>query len=316
MQLIRYLDKPLKSPSAVAIGNFDGLHLGHQAVIAQMQALAARHGLVPTVLTFEPHPRAFFTPHTQPFKLESLPMKLRHLREAGVECLAMPRFDAAFAALTPEQFLHEVLGTQLKAKAVITGDNFAFGAKRAGTSDGLRAWGKANGIIIETVEPVVMADGTVCSSTAVRASVSEGNMVRAAQLLGRPYAIAGRVMHGDKRGHGLGFPTANVAVPLHLKLPATGVYAVRARVIHSPVYAGKTYDAVANFGLRPTVANTTAPRLEAHLFDFAGDLYGARLEIDFIARLREEKRFDTLAALTAQIAADCVDAKTALRQRS
>ncbi len=313
MQLIRRPERHLSpSPLAVAIGNFDGLHMGHRAVITEMKSLAARAGLTPTVLTFEPHPRSFFAPHTPPFKLEPLHMKLRRLRAAGVERVVIPRFNADFAALSPEQFLNDVLASQLKAKIVVTGENFAFGAKRAGTSDMLRTWGIAQGVTVETVKPVVMTDGTICSSTAVRQALMAGDMARAQQLLGRPYAIIGPVVHGDKRGAGLGFPTANMNLPPQVKLPAYGVYAVKVQVRHSAAYSNKTFDAVANFGLRPTVGHASAPRLEVHLFDFTGNLYGLRLDLCFIARLREEKRFDSLSQLTAQIAIDCIEAKKVL----
>lgn len=312
MHLNRYPERqPVPSPTAVAIGNFDGLHLGHRAVIAAMRDLASQNGLAATVLTFEPHPRFFFAPHTPPFRLEPLHRKLRRLKEAGIAQVVIPRFNAAFAALTPQQFLDEVLGRQLKAKAVVTGDNFVFGARRAGSVADLNAWGRAHGVAVTTVNPVVMEDGAVCSSSAVRRLVGEGQMPRAQALLGRLYSITGRVVHGDQRGHDLGFPTANIALPPAVKLPATGVYAVRATV-HA-AYGSKTHDAVANFGFRPTVSHVTVPRLEVHLFDSHGDLYGARLEVHFYAHLREEKRFETLAALTAQIAADCVDAKSVLK---
>jgi riboflavin kinase/FMN adenylyltransferase len=313
MLLIRHpARRPLDRPTAVAIGNFDGLHRGHMAVIARMKALAAAQGLVPTVLTFEPHPRAFFAPHMPFFRLEPLQVKLRRLRAADIACVVVPRFDETFAALGPAQFLDEVLGRQLQAKAVITGENFAFGRQRAGNSGVLRSWGEECAIAVALEPPVVMADGTVCSSTAVRMAVGEGNMARAAQLLGRPYHVSGRVVHGDGRGAGLGFATANLALPPRLKLPAHGVYAVRVRCPQSTAYGSRIFDGVANFGTRPTVAQGALPRLEVHLFDFSGELYGARLEVDVIARLREEKRFDSLAALTHQIAEDCLAAKTAL----
>lgn len=314
MQLLRYpARQPAPTPSAVAIGNFDGLHLGHQAVIAQMKTLAAEQGLVPTVLTFEPHPRAFFAPHSAAFRLEPVHMKLRHLRAEGVARVAAPRFNAAFATLTPDQFLDGILGRALQAKVIVTGENFAFGNKRAGSSATLRAWGEANNVVITTVRPVILADGTICSSTAVRQALSESDMERARILLGRPYQISGRVVHGDHRGREIGFPTANVSLPVGVKLPGYGVYAVRVTRGNRDGSKGKTYNGVANFGLRPTIGDATAPRLEVHLFDFTGELYGARLTVDFFVRIREEKRFASLGALTSQIAEDCLVAKTALQ---
>ncbi len=295
-----------RAPASVAIGNFDGLHRGHRAVIEAMQSIARAEGLLPTVLTFEPHPRLFFAPHTPAFRLEPVAMKLRHLKEAGVAAVALPRFDACFAALTAQQFLDEVLKTTLNAKAVITGENFAFGAKRSGTSALLREWGVREGIAVETLAPVALADGTVVSSTAIRDALTRGDMPRAALLLGRPYTLRGMVVHGDKRGASLGFPTANIAMPSRIKLPAYGVYAVYA-TLH-----GKRYDAVANLGVKPTINASHAPMLEVHILETVGSFYGQKLQVEFVAQLRPEKRFDSLAALTAQIARDCIAAKAAL----
>jgi riboflavin kinase/FMN adenylyltransferase len=305
MQLIRHLPEKSDRASAVAIGNFDGLHRGHQAVIAAMTLAATAEKLVPSVLTFEPHPRRFFAAHMPAFRLEKLAVKLRRLRAAGVERLAMPHFNAAFAGMEAQVFLDEVLGRQLGARVVVTGENFAFGKNRGGDSSLLRAWGATHGVNIITV-PSLLADGVACSSSGVRQAIGAGDMALAKLLLGRFYALEGRVQHGDGRGAQLGFATANIALPAFLKLPAHGVYAVRATI------RGVAYDAVANLGVRPTVGGQTHPSLEVHLFDYAGVLYGERMEVAFVQKLRDEKRFDSLGALTAQIAGDCAAAKIAL----
>lgn len=307
MQLIRQLPAQFDRPTAVAIGNFDGLHLGHQAVLAQMVMAASAGHLVPSVLTFEPHPRRFFAPHAPHFRLKRLADKLRRLRGAGVERVYMPHFNKAFAALSATQFLDQVLARQLGARVVVTGEDFAFGKDRGGDAAMLRAWGAAQGVTIINV-PAVMVDGVACSSSAVRRAIGNGDMALAATLLGRPYGLSGRVIHGDGRGAQLGFATANIALGRELKLPAHGVYAVRA-VLH-----GKAHDAVANFGVRPTVSQGARPSLEVHLFDMSGMIYGERMEVQFVQKIRDERKFETLAALTHQIADDCAAAKIALGQ--
>lgn len=306
MQLIRNLVHSTSKSSAVAIGNFDGLHLGHQAVIGAMMGAAQARALVPSVLTFEPHPRRFFAPQTPPFRIAPLHDKLVRLREAGVVQLLMPRFNQAFASMPAEKFLEDVLGRILAAKAVVTGENFAFGHKRGGNSAMLQAWGDANDVQIITVPPVLIA-GQVCSSSAVRAAICVGDMRRAHDLLGRHYCLAGRVVHGEGRGRGIGFPTANVALLPGLILPALGVYAVRATIDNA------TYAGVANLGLRPTIGDGTQPRLEVHLFDFEHDIYGKRMMVSLVEHVRPEKKFDSVAALAHQIRVDSDRANMLLR---
>ena len=302
MQLIRHLSSATPVSRAVAIGNFDGLHVGHQSVIAAMRRAAEANDLVPSVLTFEPHPRLFFAPTAPVFRLETLPTKLRRLSTSGVEHVVMPRFNAGFANLTADAFLEDVLQKTLNVRAVVVGDNFAFGKNRGGDVAMLRAWGAANSIEVVVVPPV-MVDGAPCSSSAVRAAIGAGDMKMAASLLGRPYQFTGRVMHGDGRGRTIGFATANLALPQRLKLPAYGVYAVRATV------HGTTHDAVANVGVRPTVANVARPSLEVHMFDFNQTIYGASMQVQFIEKIRDEKKFHSLDALTSQIADDCAAAR-------
>lgn len=298
MQLIRYPDRSEVRPSAVAIGNFDGLHRGHQAVIATMQDAARAGGLAPSVLTFEPHPRRLFVPEAPSFRIEPLAVKLRRLREAGVTQLFMPRFDRRFASLSAPQFLDEVLARQLQARAVITGDDFAFGQGRAGTVALLRDWGRRHGIAIHTVPPV-LAEGEVCSSSAVRHALDHGRVAQAATLLGHPYRIEGRVMHGDKRGRTLGVPTANVSLKPELKLPSHGIYAAWATV------RGERIMGAASLGVRPTIGGQRLPSLEVHLLDFAGDIYGERIAVEFVAWIRAEEQFGSLSDLTHAMLRDC-----------
>lgn len=305
MRLIRYPERtPATRPTAVAIGNFDGLHQGHQAVLAAMHAAAKAQGLVRAVLTFEPHPRRHFAPHAAAFRLEPLAAKLRRLRDAGVEEVYAPRFDAGFAALSAVQFLDAVLRHQLKAKVVVTGENFGFGKGREGNVEKLRSWGAQHNIDIITVG-AVLAEGEVCSSSAVRHALDTGNMAHALALLGRDYTISGQVVRGQAKGRTLGFATANVHLPPQIKLPHYGVYAVRV------AYKERTLDGVANLGIKPTLGSKH-PTLEVHLFDFSGELYGSKLEVRFVEKLRDEKKFESLAALTHQIADDCLAAKKIL----
>jgi riboflavin kinase/FMN adenylyltransferase len=308
MELIRRLaDYAPDAPLAVAIGNFDGLHRGHRAVLARMQDHAAKAGLVPAVLTFEPHPRQFFKPGAPAFRLERLADKLQHLQATGVQRVFALRFNAVFAALSAEQFLEQVLRYGMQARAVVTGENFAFGAKRGGDTALLNAWGAAHGIATDAVPPVTVG-GQVCSSSAVRAALAEGAMETATALLTRPYRLVGRVLHGDKRGRQIGFPTANIQPVTTLMLPRYGVYVVRT------VIEGKTVGGVANIGLRPTVGGDTRPRFEVHLFDYEGDLYGKKLAVDLLTHVRAEKRFDSFAELTHQIEQDAHAARQYLQE--
>ncbi len=304
MQLIRHLDRYDGPPCSVAIGNFDGLHRGHQAVLATMLSAASQQGLAPAVLTFAPHPRRFFAPDAPEFRLESWAMKLQRLRDAGVHSVFMPRFDAAFAGLSAVDFMQQVLGEQLKAGAVVTGENFVFGNARGGDHAQLAQWGKARGVAVHAVPPVQVG-GQVCSSSAVRAALAQGDMAQAEALLGRPYRLAGRVLHGDKRGRELGMPTANIALTPGLKLPRHGIYAVW-------VWIGATRVAgAASLGVRPSIGHQEKATLEVHVLDYADDLYGQRLAVDFVQWMRAEAAFPDLAALQVAMQEDCV----AVRQR-
>lgn len=303
MHLIRRLPEHNDQPTAVAIGNFDGMHRGHQAVIAAMTRAAQEQGIVPSVLTFEPHPRRYFAPEAPDFRIERLRTKLARLEQAGVARVIMPRFNADFARITAQQFLDDVLSKRLGAEVVVTGENFAFGHKRQGDNAMLKAWGMKHGIEVITVPPVItppkMGPELVCSSSAAREAITGGDMALASRILGRTYMISGRVIHGDGRGATLGFPTANVALPPGTILPAFGVYAVHVNVGEA------TFKGVANLGIRPTIGGYQQPSLEVHLFDFERDIYGYTMRIFFVKHLRGEVKFDNFDALTKQIAKDC-----------
>lgn len=289
------------SGAAVAIGNFDGVHIGHQRVLAQTRALASAHGVKPAVLTFYPHPREFFDPALTPLSIYTLPRKLSRLREEGMELVYVLRFDAALARLSAGEFIQQVLADTLRAVHVVTGENFTFGHKRGGTAEFLASVGKKLGIGASAVDSVHCGRKQHCSSSRIRELLERGEMPEAAELLGRPYTISGRVRHGDKRGRELGFPTANIGIE-RIFHPASGVYAVRARI------DGKWHEGVANLGIRPTVGGVL-PQLEVHCFDLSADLYGKMLHVQLLQRLREERRFTSIDVLRQQIFQDCMQAR-------
>jgi riboflavin kinase/FMN adenylyltransferase len=294
--------------AVLAIGNFDGVHLGHQTVIAEARARARAAGTRFAVLTFEPHPRSVFQPGTAPFRLTPFRDKARGMAELGVELLIACRFDLAFAQKSSDDFVREILVAGLGARHVVVGYDFVFGNRRRGTPAVLRDLGAALGFGVSVVDPVTNASGAIYASTAIRDHLVAGRPRAAAMLLGRPWEVDGRVRVGDRLGRTIGFPTANLGLGDYLR-PAAGVYAVRVGVGEG---AGtRWYDGAANVGWRPTVGGRDL-RLEAHLFDFAGDLYGSRVRVAFIEHLRPERRFDGLDALKAQITADCVHARTLL----
>ena len=288
--------------SAVAIGNFDGVHRGHRAVLDAARALAREQGVAFGVITFEPHPREVLQPENAPARLTPLHRKAELLAEAGVEILYLLRFDAWLMRLSPEAFVDEVLLGRLRARAVAAGADFRFGHRRAGDMAMLERLAGAKGVRVVAVPPVEV-EGAVCSSTRIRDALADGEVALAGRLLGRPYTVEGVVRPGDRRGRTIGFPTANVD-PLGRRplLPATGVYAVRAGLYQR---RGDTiwYPAVANFGRRPTVDGRTL-LLEVHFLEGGGDLYGKRLRVAFLERLRGEQKFASLDELKAQIARD------------
>jgi riboflavin kinase/FMN adenylyltransferase len=301
MRVFRGHSRPVSAPVVLAIGNFDGVHLGHVALMQQLAEVSARLQLVPTILTFEPHPREFFAPASAPARLTTLREKLELLADYGARQAMVCPFNAAFSALTAEEFIEQVLVKSLQVKYLIIGDDFRFGRGRTGDFSLLQAAGQKFGFSVEAMASV-MVDGERASSSAVRAALANGDMAQAARFLGRPYMIDGRVAHGDKIGRQLGFATANIRIK-HNPLPMTGVFAVEVSGLGEKILPG-----VANLGVRPTVGGTR-PLLEVHLFDFDRDIYGAHISVRFVHKLRNEQRFPNFDALKAQIAADAVAAR-------
>lgn len=296
----------------VAIGNFDGAHRGHAAVAAEARALAAAEGggrpSEILALTFDPHPRAFFQPDKPHFRLLDPAMRMKALARIGFDGVVVLPFTAEFAALSPGDFIGKILVARLGAKGVVVGQDFHFGKARAGTPAFLLEQGARSGFAVRLVKPFRDADGVVVSSSAIRAALASGEITRANAMLGYSYSVRGPVIHGEKRGRDLGFPTANVRLDPASGL-AHGIYAVRAKI------DGRWCDAVASFGRRPHFDNG-APLLETYLLDFKGDLYGKEIEIAFVAYLRSEAKFDSLEALIAQMNADCAEARRVLAATS
>jgi riboflavin kinase / FMN adenylyltransferase len=288
---------------AVALGNFDGVHRGHQALLAETGAQAKALGAPLVTLTFEPHPRAFFVPDTGPFRLTLPPAKVRLLAQYGAEAVLAQRFDAEFAALPADAFVDQVLLAGLGARHVVCGYDFTFGARRTGNVEKLRKLGGALGIGVTVLDPVTH-EGEIYSSTRIREALRAGWASEAAELLGHFWEIEGTVELGDQRGRTIGFPTANVALGQHLR-PRFGVYAVRALV------DGQWRDGVANLGRRPTIGKVSE-NFEVHLFDFSDDLYGQTLRVALVDFIRPEMKFAGLDALKAQIAADGAAARQIL----
>jgi riboflavin kinase/FMN adenylyltransferase len=300
---------PPGTPLAVTIGNFDGLHLGHQAMLARLLEVSRSRGLPSCVLSFEPHPREFFAPDQAPARLSSLREKAEMLRALGVDHFHVFRFNRAFSALTPDQFIEQVLIRTLQARYVLVGDDFRFGARRAGDFALLARAGETYGFDAEFL-PTVEVAGERSSSTAVRAALAAGELEHAARLLGRPYSISGRVVHGDKLGRDIGYPTANIQLK-HNRPPLLGIFAVELCGLN-----GSPLPGVASLGVRPTVKGTgAAPVLEVHLFDFNADIYNRRVRVDFLHKLRDEEKYPDLESLVAQIGRDVDNAKRFLAQR-
>jgi riboflavin kinase / FMN adenylyltransferase len=285
--------QPARGRCALTIGNFDGVHRGHRALIDRVVTKAGELSLTSCVLTFEPHPREFFAPEAAPPRLTRLYDKLELMAAAGVDRVHVIRFDARFAALSAARFIEEVLVNGLRTAWLLVGRDFRFGAQRKGDFATLQG----HGFTLEAM-PDVGFDGERVSSSAVRAALQAGDFARAEWLLGRPYAISGKVIHGAKLGHDLGFPTANSA--LRQRPPLSGIYVVEVDGLGP---------AVASVGLRPTVNPVAIPLLEVHLLERGGDLYGRRLRVTFLRKLRDEAKFEGLAALREAIARDAEQAR-------
>jgi riboflavin kinase/FMN adenylyltransferase len=293
----------LGTPHAVTIGNFDGLHLGHQAMLARLQDVARARGLPSCVLSFEPHPREFFTPEQAPARLSSLREKAECLQRRGIDRLHVFRFDRAFSALSAETFIEQVLGRTLQTRYVLVGDDFRYGARRTGDFALLKQMGASLGFDTESL-PTVEVAGERSSSTAVRHALAAGELEHATRLLGRPYSISGRVVHGDKLGRDIGFPTANIQLK-HNRPPLMGIFAVKLSGLN-----GRSLPGVASLGKRPTVKGADAvPVLEVHLFDFDAEIYGRRVRVEFLHKLRDEEKYPDLDSLVAQIRRDVDNAR-------
>ncbi|MBX3560220.1 MAG: bifunctional riboflavin kinase/FAD synthetase [Sphingomonas sp.] len=288
----------------VALGNFDGFHTGHQAVVGRAVARARAEGRPALVATFDPHPARFFKPDLPPFRLTTLDQRERLFAEAGADAMLVFRFDADLASVTAADFVADHLASRIGAAGVVTGEDFTFGKGRGGDVDVLKLLGQAQRLSVDAVAPVSDEDAPV-SSSRIRDALAAGDCATATRLLTRPFAIEGVVEHGDKRGRELGFPTANVGLGNYLR-PRFGIYAVRGRLPE-----GRTVDGVANLGIRP-MFESAKELLEPWFFDFDGDLYGATIEVELIAHLRDEAAFDGLDALKAQIRRDAAAAKAAL----
>jgi riboflavin kinase / FMN adenylyltransferase len=293
MRVFRHIPLAPQALTALAIGNFDGLHLGHQALLAKLVRVARQNGLHSAVMTFEPHPREFFAPQNAPARLSSMREKLEYFEEAGVDDVYVCRFNAAFSAISATDFMQKVLRDALNANTILVGGDFCFGAKRQGT---VQSFIDSGFDLIDF--PPIQVQGERVSSTLVRNALAAGNLVQAQALLGRLYSISGKVVHGAQRGRQLGYPTANVHMR-HERPALTGVYAVKLDGL----------EAIANLGVRPTIAGIPKLMLEVHVFDFNGNLYGQHVHVEFLHKVREEMKFESLDALKAQIAKDVVVAK-------
>ncbi len=288
----------------VALGNFDGFHLGHQAVVGRAIAQARAEGRPALVATFDPHPVRYFRPDTPPFRLTTLDQRERLFAEAGADAMVVFGFDAALAAQTAAEFVGDRLLDKLRVGGVVTGADFTFGKDKGGDVDVLVDLGLKNGFSVETVGPVAL-DGAAVSSSRIRDLLKAGDPRGAAALLTRPFAVAGVVQHGDKVGRTIGYPTANLDMGTYLR-PAYGIYAVRGRLAD-----GRVLDGAANLGIRPTF-DPPKELLEPYFFDFNEDLYGQAIEVELIDYLRPEAKFDSLEALTEQMEADCARARIVL----
>ena len=299
MRVYRGLPDAADVPVALTIGNFDGVHRGHQAMLGRLVEAADDLALPPSVMTFDPHPREFFAPASAPPRLSTLRSKLEAFRTLGMARAYVLRFNAAVASLSPEAFIDDVLVRRLGVRWVLVGEDFRFGKGRAGDLARLRA--RAASFSVEGMRTVAVA-GDRASSTAVREALAAGRLEHAAALLDRPYRISGHVAHGAKLGRSLGFPTANL--PLRRVPPVKGVFAVR---VHG--LPGGSRPGAASVGVRPTVAHGGATQLEVFIFDFADTIYGTRIHVDFLHKLRDEERYPDLDTLRRQIATDIEHAR-------
>lgn len=301
MLIFRALQSPDQQPVALTIGNFDGVHLGHQALLSRLLDAAKLRGIPSAVVIFEPHPREFFTPDQAPARLTSLREKLELLAELGVDRVHICRFNSQFAQMSASDFI-AALYQKLAVKYILIGDDFRFGSGRSGDFALMEKIASQHSFTVEAMHSV-LHDGLRVSSTAVRSALAAGNMRAAARFLGRPYSISGRVVHGDKLGREIGFPTANVQMK-HNRPPLSGIFVVRVTGDHIPVLHG-----AASLGVRPTVHKNGRAVLEIHLLDFAQEIYGQHLRVEFLYKLRNEEKYPDLKSLTQQIALDVANTR-------
>ncbi len=301
MYILRGLRSPDKLPVALTIGNFDGVHLGHQALLQRLKQEAQSRGLATAVVLFEPHPREFFSPQQAPTRLTSLREKLEIIAALGVDRVHICRFNRTFAQTPAASFMH-ALYDELAARFVLIGDDFRFGSGRGGDFALMEKVAAQRGFAVQAMQSVLQGDVRV-SSTAVREALARGNLQAARRFLGRHYSISGHVEHGNSMGKQLGFPTANIQLQ-HNRPPVSGIFVVRVRI-----EGGEWHNGAASLGVRPTIAENGKPVLEVHLFDFNEQIYGKHLHVEFLHKLRDEAKFPDLQSLTMQIALDVTQAK-------
>jgi riboflavin kinase / FMN adenylyltransferase len=287
--------------AVAALGNFDGFHLGHQAVAGAAIARAKAEGRPAIIATFDPHPVRHFAPDAEPFRLTTLDQRQRLFEAAGADAMLVFEFDAGLANMTAQDFIEKLLVERLGLSGVVTGEDFTFGKKRGGNIEMLRVAGAVLNLSCDTIGPVEDANGVI-SSSRIRGALQSGDCATATQLLTRHFAVEGIVQHGDKNGRKLGFPTANIDMGSYLR-PRYGIYAVRGRLADGTVLNG-----AANLGIRPSF-DPPKELLEPHFFDFAGDLYGQMIEVEFHTFIRGEAKFEDMDALMAQMAKDCDTAR-------
>lgn len=302
-----------RAPCALTIGNFDGVHRGHQALLARVREAAANMGVEAAVMTFEPHPREFFARlagdlSKAPARIASLRDKLQSLSNAGIDRVIVEHFNAHFAAMPPQDFIEKVLVQGLHVKWLMVGEDFCYGAKRAGSVATLKEAGKQFGFHVETL-PAVTNNGTRISSSAIRAALAQSDFALAAQLLGHPYAMSGHVIHGKKLGRTIGFPTLNLRVA-HKRPAISGIFAVQ---VHG--LADKPLPGVASLGVRPTVEDSGRILLETYVFDYDRQCYGELVRVEFLKKLRDEEKYIDLPTLTDAIARDVENARAYFKEQ-
>ncbi len=312
MKIFRGLPAPaLRTPCALTLGNFDGVHRGHQALLAQVVQAARRLRLCPAVMTFEPHPRELFAPEQAPARVANVRDKMEALQAHGIERVFVMHFNRRFAAISAQAFVEDILINALQVRWLMVGEDFRFGARRAGDFALLERASQTFGFELQRLGEI-QTNGERVSSSLVRAALSTGDLTQARRLLGHPFAISGRVLHGRRLGRTLGFPTLNLRISHRRKMQTPAVHGIFAVYVHG--LAPRPWPGVASVGLRPTVDDSGRWLLEVHVFDFNQTVYGQRVKVEFVQRLRDEQRYETLEQLAAAIQADAQQARALLAQ--